>query len=151
MPQRYFKRGSEGDDPSELLDPDKQWSTPWGAADHGPCDKCGGEGTTRYRCASCRERGPELDCPVCQGRVEFSDTCPTCEGDGRIDRTRRRGVSVFPSIEGLQRYLADREERPDFIVEIEGRLTGDRDLDADSGALLIRPTRIVALHPAAPE
>jgi hypothetical protein len=31
-------------------------------------------------------------------------------------------------------------------VEVEGRLSGERDLDADAGALLIIPTRIVGTH-----
>jgi len=147
--QRYFRQWPADEDPAQLLDPQNQWSTPWGESDHGPCDKCGGDGTARYRCCSCLERGPEPNCPACHGRVEFTDTCPTCDGDATINRTRRPGVSVFPSIEGLYRYLAEQAdaEPPDRILELEGELTDDRDLDADTGALLVRPTRIVATHP----
>jgi hypothetical protein len=56
---------------------------------------------------------------------------------------------VFPSLEGLRRYLADRQVDVDgcVAVELEGILTGDRDLDADAGALWIRATRVVATHP----
>lgn len=57
-------------------------------------------------------------------------------------------MSVFPAVEGLYRYIAERDAAlPDCIVELEGELTGDRDLDADTGALLVRPTSVVALHP----
>jgi hypothetical protein len=145
----YFRRWAIEEDPAELLVSENQVSTPWGQADHGPCDKCGGEGTTWYRCRSCMERGAQPDCPACEGRVEFVDVCPTCEGDGEITRTTREGVSVFPAIEGLYRYMAEREPDVDqhVIVEVEGELTGDRDLDADAGALLVRPTRVVAVHP----
>ena len=144
----FFRRWSATEDPAALLQPQNQWSAPWGAPDHGPCDKCRSEGSTRYRCASCVERGADPQCPACGGRVEFTDVCPACEGDGTIDRTRRRGVSVFPSADGLYRYIAERDaEGADLVVELEGRLSGERDLDADAGALLIRPTRIVATHP----
>jgi hypothetical protein len=89
------------------------------------------------------------DCAACGGRVEFVDVCPACEGDGTIDRIERDGVSVFPSIEGLLRYIAERGATTDGyrVVELEGELTRDRDLDADAGALLIRPTRVVTTHP----
>lgn len=56
-------------------------------------------------------------------------------------------MSAFPSLEGLYRYLAERGVDGDFVLELEGELTGDRDLDADAGALLVRPIRIVATRP----
>jgi hypothetical protein len=144
----FFRRWSADEDPAELLKPDNQWSTPWGGPDHGPCDKCRGSGETRYRCASCLERGAEPSCPACGGRVEFTDVCPSCEGDGVIDRTKRRGISVFPSVEGLYRYMAERDaDSEDLVVELDGELSGDRDLDADAGALLVLPTRVVATQP----
>ncbi len=147
--RRYFRRWSADDDPGLLLDPENQESTPWGEPEHGPCDKCGGAGTARYGCRSCLERGATPGCPACGGRVEFTDVCPACEGDGQIDRTKRDGVSVFPSIEGLYRYIDEQEADADgcVVIELEGELTNDRDLDADAGALLVRPTKIVATHP----
>jgi hypothetical protein len=145
---RYFRRWSATEPPEQLLEPQNQWSTPWGAPDHGPCEKCRGEGTVLHRCRSCLERTTDPDCPACAGRVEFRDVCPSCEGDGTVDRTRRRGVSVFPSVDALYWYIAERDaETTACVVELEGELTDDRDLDADAGAVLIRPTRIVALHP----
>jgi hypothetical protein len=145
----YFRRWPADEDPGELLKPENAVSTPWGEPDHGPCDKCAGEGRTRYRCRSCLERGADADCPACGGRIEFVDVCPTCEGSGRIDRTTREGMSVFPSIEGLRRYLHERDaELVGYeAVVLEGELTGDRDLDADAGAVLIQPTRVVGLSP----
>jgi len=95
------------------------------------------------------ETGPSSECPACQGRVRFRETCPACLGDGHIDHTRRAGVAVFPAREGLYRYLAERnasvEEK--LVVELEGRLSEERDLDADAGALLLMPERIVETAP----
>jgi hypothetical protein len=145
----YFRRCPVDADPQGLLEPENQVSTPWGEADHGPCDKCNCTGRVRYRCRSCLELGARHDCPACGGRVEFEDVCPTCEGDGKIDRTKRDGVSVFPSLEGLRRYLVERDvdlSGCDAVV-LEGELTGDRDLDADAGALLIRPRRVLGICP----
>jgi len=149
----YFRRWPLDEDPAQLLRPHNQYSTPWGAPDRGPCDKCQGTGTTRYACRSCLERGAERACPACHGRVEFEGVCPACEGDGHVDRTTREGVSVFPSLEGLCRYIAERDAETAgcIALELEGELTGDLDLDADAGALLVRPTRLIAAHPFQPE
>ncbi len=144
----FFHCHSSDIDPQCLLDPDRQFTEPWGSSDHGACDKCGSRGTTLYECRSCLERGPEADCPACQGRVKFEETCPTCEGSGVIDRTRRHGVAVFPSLEGLYRYLVEKdgELKGKVFVELQGRLSEERDLDADAGALLIFPEKIVAVR-----
>jgi hypothetical protein len=145
----FFHCRSAGDDPDALLDPSRQVSAPWGEPEHGPCDKCGGRGVALYECRSCLQAGSSPDCPACQGRVRFSDTCPACLGDGVIDHTRRRGVAVFPAREGLYRYLAERDAEVDgkVVVELEGRLSDERDLDADAGALLVHPQRIVGVEP----
>lgn len=138
------------EDPGALLDPDRQVTEPWGEPEHGPCDKCGGEGTTAYECFSCMEAGSAPDCPACQGRVRFEQTCPTCQGSGEIHRTKRQGVAVFPRREGLYRYLAwksDAEPEGKVVVELAGRLSDDCDLDADHGALLIFPERLVSIEP----
>jgi hypothetical protein len=146
----YFRRHDADEDPGKLLLPENQWSTPWGSHDHGHCDKCDRkEGMVEYRCLSCIERGADPACPACGGRVTFSDVCPSCEGSGEITNTRRRGVSAFPTIEGLRRYLADKgvDVSGEVIVEFDGELAGGRDLDADLGALLVIPQRILAAHP----
>ena len=79
--------------------------------------------------------------------------CPTCEGTGEITRTKRDGVSVFPTIDGLYWYLAERGAvlGSQGIVELDGRLSEDEDLDADAGAVLIRPERVVSAHPLSDE
>jgi hypothetical protein len=70
-------------------------------------------------------------------------------GDGHIDHTSRRGVAAFPTREGLYRYLAERNTDLDnrLVVEVEGRLSLERDLDADTGALLVHPEEIVEVQP----
>lgn len=148
MSSTFFRTYPADEDPADLLDPENQWSTPWGSPDHGPCDKCGGEGPVEYRCLSCTiERDP--GCPACSGRVRYLDVCPACEGDGVIERTKRRGVSAFPTLRGLLAYLEDRDNDLDghVIVELEGEPSGERDLDADAGAVLVIPTRIMGRRP----
>jgi hypothetical protein len=145
---RCFHHWTGEGDPRQLLDPADQYSTPWGGADHGPCDKCEGVGQCPYDCRSCLEQGSDPDCPACAGRVHFLERCPTCEGTGEITNTRRAGISVFPSIAGLLRYMVERDADLDgLVVELDGEPTDDLDLDADSGALLVRPVAIVGAEP----
>jgi hypothetical protein len=149
--RKFFHSLAVGRDPGELLLPENQYSTPWGQSDEGECDKCSQDsGSCEHRCLSCLEEGADLACPACGGRVVWEDECPACEGSGEIVRTRRNGISVFPSLAGLRRYLdeQDADTEGHVIVELVGELTGDRDLDADSGALLVRPSTIVGSHPA---
>jgi hypothetical protein len=145
----YFHCCSADTDLERLLDPDQQFTEPWGSDGHGRCDKCGTAGVVVYECRSCLERGPRSDCPACQGRVRFRETCPACLGDGRIDHTRRAGIAVFPAREGLCRYLAERNASVEgkLLVELEGRLSEERDIDADAGALLLMPESIVEAVP----
>jgi RecJ-like exonuclease len=149
-PRTYFHCHPEGEDPEVLLDPDNQVSEPWGESEHGPCDKCNSSGTAFYKCFSCMEAGADPDCPACRGRVRFKQTCPTCQGSGEIRQTQRRGVAVFPAREGLYRYLAwknDASVDGKVVVELAGELSDDCDLDADHGALLVFPERVVSVEP----
>lgn len=145
----FFHCKATGAEPQELLDPAQHVSEPWGGAEHGPCDKCEGSGVALYECRSCLERGAEDGCPACGGRVRFEECCPACEGSGTITRTARHGVAVFPTREGLYRYMVERgaEIEGREIVELEGEPSQERDLDADAGALLVHPTRIVEVCP----
>jgi hypothetical protein len=149
MGRTYFHSCPAEADPQSLLDPERQFTTPWGEPNHGPCDKCEGGGSVRYECKSCLEDGADAECPACEGRVHFEGVCPACEGGGQIDRTKRRGVAVFPSRAGLYRYLAERDAdvAGRVLVELEGELSGDGDLDADAGALLVHPRQIVSVGP----
>jgi len=145
---RYYRLHDEDSDPEQLLEPDHQWSEPWGDTDlPAPCDKCGGEGTTEWDGLSCEARR-DIDCEVCHGEVHFENTCPACKGSGTITDDRRRGVSVFPEVGGLLRYMARREVDLDDrrLVELEGELVEEMDFDADEGAVLVRPTRIVEVR-----
>jgi hypothetical protein len=144
----FFHTCEVGADPNQLLDPAEQVTEPWGGPDHGPCDKCQGEGTAIYECSSCLETGPRSDCPACEGRVRYRETCPTCLGDGQINHTVRHGIAAFPTRAGLYRYLAGEPEAQihgKLIVELEGPLSEERDLDADAGALLVCPERVVSV------
>jgi hypothetical protein len=57
------------------------------------------------------------------------------------------GISVFPSLEGLRRHLAERDlDVPGYgAVVLAGEVTGDR--DAEAGALLIRPRQVLGMCP----
>jgi hypothetical protein len=69
--------------------------------------------------------------------------------DGEIRHTRRHGIAVFPAREGLYRYLAEKDAELEgrIVVELEGTISEERDLDADAGALLVCPERVVAVSP----
>lgn len=141
-----YVRVQEADrDPESLLDPESQRSEPWGGGRKGPCDKCGGDGWTWHECESCKESGASETCPSCSGELRYKDECPACEGRGYTRHEVRDGVSVFPDEAGLYRYMLSRgaDLGGSCVVELEGETTEDEDFDADEGALLVRPTRIV--------
>jgi len=125
----YFRLHPSDQDAQELLEPENQKSKPWGGADPGPCDKCHQNGKVEYR----------------DGRM---DVCPACLGSGEISDTERRGVAVFPDPDSLYGYMIrkDADMAGQKIVQLEGELSDDLDFDADEGALLVRPTRIVAVE-----
>jgi hypothetical protein len=79
------------------------------------------------------------------GEVRYIGECPACEDSGEIDDSCRDGVSVFPDEDGLYHYILRRRGTLGgaVLVELEGEPTDDEDFDADEGALLARPTRIV--------
>jgi hypothetical protein len=72
-----------------------------------------------------------------------------CRGSGQIDGRPRHGVSAFPTLRGLYHYMLDRQADLDHctIVELEAQLADDVDFDADQGALLVIPTKILASEP----
>ena len=142
--ERYYRVQAPDSDPAKLLHPSEQVSQPWGERGEGPCDKCDGSGRTQHECESCKAAVDE-DCPSCSGKVAYERECPACGGTGVIEDAARRGVSVFPDEDGLYRYMIKREGRlaDRMLVVLEGTLSEDEDIDADEGALLVRPTRIV--------
>ena len=143
--ETYYRVEPGDRDPEELLDPDNQETEPWSGTVRGRCDKCGGEGETEHECESCKGGPADSGCPACGGEVRYVGECPTCEGSGEIDDSTRDGVSVFPDEDGLYRYMLKRESELDGsrLVELSGEPSGDEDFDADEGALLVRPRRIV--------
>jgi rRNA maturation protein Nop10 len=147
MTQRYYRVQSPEQDPQELLHPGNQVTEPWGEDHHGPCDKCQGTGRTDHECESCKA-GVDASCPSCAGSVFYERECPACGGSGRIDEPARRGISVFPDEDGLYRYMLKREGRLEgrALVVLAGELSEDEDVDADEGALLVRPTEVVEVR-----
>ena len=145
--ESYYRVEPGDRDPEELLDPDNHETEPWSGTVRGRCDKCGGSGETEHECESCKAADrPDPDCAHCGGEVRFVDECPACEGSGEIDDSSRDGVSVFPDEDGLYRYMIKRDADLNDkcqLVKLEGEQSGDEDFDADEGALLIRPRRIV--------
>jgi len=68
-----------------------------------------------------------------------------CRGSGRVDGKLRHGVSVFPTVEGLYRYMRATGADVDdcLIAELDADRTDDVDFDADRRAMLVIPRRIV--------
>jgi DnaJ-class molecular chaperone len=133
------------EDPAGLLSDERQWTEPWGSSEDGAsCDKCDGTGRTGHECWSCLLTGARENCPVCSGAVRWEDECPVCRGIGRVDGEPRPGVSVFPTVEGLYRYMLATDADVDecLIVELDADPAGDVDFDADQGAMLVIPRRI---------
>ena len=144
--ETYYRVEPGDRDPEALLDPENQETEPWSGTVRGKCDKCGGDGETEHECESCKEDGPDSSCPACGGEVRYMDECPACEGSGEIDDSARDGVSVFPDEDGLYRYMIKRDADLNDncqLVKLEGEQTQDEDFDADEGALLIRPRRVL--------
>lgn len=150
--QTYFRLQQPDDDPQTLLDPENQKTEPWGGTIRGRCDKCGGTGKTRHECDSCKASGRDENCPSCHGEMYYEEDCPACAGTGEIDDSERDGVSVLPDEQGLYRYMKSRDAEIDgsLLVELEGEPSEDEDFDADEGALLIHPTRIVDVRKPSP-
>jgi RecJ-like exonuclease len=144
--ETYYRVEPGDRDPEDLLDPENQETEPWSGTVQGRCDKCGGSGETEHECESCSDDDADPNCPACGGKVRYMDECPACEGSGRIDDSKRDGVSVFPDEDGLYRYMlkrdADLDERCQ-LVKLEGEESSDEDFDADEGALLVKPSRII--------
>ena len=145
----YFRLHPADDDPQRLVDPDEQSSEPWEGTVYGRCEKCGGSGRTEHECESCVASGSDPGCPVCRGSVRFEGECPACQGSGEIDDSERDGISVFPDEDGLYRYMVGRDAdvADAQLVVLEGEETGDEDFDADEGALLVRPRKILDARP----
>jgi hypothetical protein len=150
--QTYYRLQPSDEDASRLLDPENQKSEPWGGTVWGRCDKCGCSGKTRHECESCKASGRRDDCPSCHGEMFYEEECPACEGSGEIDDSERDGISVFPDEDGLYRYMRKRDASLDgsMLVELEGDPSDDEDFDADEGALLVHPTRIVDVRKPTP-
>ncbi len=84
--------------------------------------------------------------------MRFEETCPVCRGSGRVDAEPRRGVSVFPTAEGLYHYLvAKHADLVGNLVELEAERAEDVDFDADQGAILVIPTALEGIRPIEPE
>lgn len=150
---RCYRLEPAADDPQRLLDPERQWTQPWGGSEHGErCDKCRGNGRTGYECWSCLLTGANPSCPACHGRVRWEGKCPVCRGAGQVDGKPRRGLSAFPTAEALYHYLLVREaDLVGTLVELEADLSDDVDFDADEGAVLVLATSIESLRQIEPD
>jgi hypothetical protein len=145
---------SADQEPQRLLAEEGRWTEPWGGSEHGTrCGKCGGSGTVAHQCWSCLLTGAAGSCPVCAGKVRWEDRCPVCRGSGETDGEPRYGVSVFPTVEGLYYYMNETEAELEgcLVVELDAEAADDVDFDADQGAMLVIPTRILGCEPVDPD
>lgn len=128
MPTRYYRVHSGTEPVERLLSPDRWESRVWVGESYRRCEDCGGEGRT----------------------YETDEFCEPCRGQGDVEDVRR-GVSCCRSLEALRNYFAGCEANMegDVVVELEGELSEDEDWDDASGAVLIYPSWIVSVVPAA--
>lgn len=125
--------------PADLLLAEHQTSSVWVGAAERRCPGCGGAGVLLT------EVDPDDDDDT------GVETCDDCDGEGRITIETQDGVSVCRSLRGLIGYLSQRSfyVAPSvLLVALEGEeVDDDQDVDADAGAVLVRPTRIVRVEP----
>lgn len=78
--------------------------------------------------------------------------CLGCHAQGYVEDVRY-GVSACKREDDLYEYMTSHHAYMvgAVIVEIEGELSDDEDHDADDGAVLILPTRIVSTRPVPQE
>lgn len=122
----YYRIQERDRDPADLLLPQNWTSTVWVGEVYRPCPACDGAG---YDIVD-----------------EQREDCPDCDGSGEVDDSTRRGVSCCRSLADLYAYFASRSATLDdvVVIELEGTLSEDEDWDADEGAVLVYPTRIVS-------
>lgn len=121
--------------PEDLLLSENQVSRVWQGVMYRQCPDCGGSGVEDLGWCEADQR--VLTC-----------RCERCRGDGQEQMDRQDGVSVCRTIGQLEAYLADRSpsRANTVLVELEGDECDDQDLDAEHGALLVRPTRIISVR-----
>ena len=145
----FFHCCSIDADPAELLDSEQHFTEPWGSAGHGRCDKCAAPGRPTIAASPAWSADASRNAlPAGAGSSSSAPALPV-RAAARSNRTRRRGIAVFPSREGLYRYLVERDAElgGKVIVEIAGQPSEDLDLDADCGALLVFPEQIREVRP----
>jgi hypothetical protein len=127
--------------PAALLEARHQRSIVWTGGVYRRCETCGGVGAVDGE--SYEDEDGDVTCDP--------EPCPArCDG-GQMRIESQAGVSVCRSIESLVQYFRYRAAYlgdDSVLVELEGEpVEDDQDVDADEGALLVRPTRIVRVIP----
>jgi hypothetical protein len=119
-------------DPQQLLDSSTWKSSVWEGERFRLCPDCNGAGTSENPC----------------------DTC--CDGWGQNGEVEdiRYGVSTCYDLDDLVTYFDGRDcDHTDaeldelVLVTVEARMAEDDDHDAQDGATLVWPTRIVSVEP----
>lgn len=92
-------------------------------------------------------------CGTCHGQCLDRDDvlCEDCRGAGEVEDVRH-GVSAALTVTALYDYFAgrDAELAGCSLVTFDGDFAADDDLDADDGAVLTYPRRIIAVVPLDP-
>lgn len=126
---RYYRIQPADRDTTDLLDPERQYSAPW----HG---------------------GIERPCPTCTDIDATHDPadCTDCDGHQWVEDIRD-GISACDSLDALYAYwqVAGGDLDDAVIVEMDATRSTDRDHDADLGAVLVHPYRIVSVTPVTDE
>jgi hypothetical protein len=144
--ETFYRIQERGRDPLALLDPESWVSRIWTGYAERECSTCRTTGRVRCSCADV----DECESSGCDG----SQSCDDCRGAGYVEDTERRGgVSCCRTYEELMTYFGRRDAALEdtVLVVLEGAESDIEDFDAEEGAVLVRPARIVKVRDFDPQ
>lgn len=134
----YYRIQDANKNPQDLLNPSNWESTVWTGEVYKKCEACNGAGEIVLR----NEDGkPKSDG---YGDIE-TEPCEICNGDREVKDNTRHGISCCESLQQLENYFETRSAdlANVVVVAFEGRESDEEDWDADEGAVLVFPSKIV--------
>jgi hypothetical protein len=137
--ETYYRIQSADRDAAELLNPTHWVSRIWS------------DQPAEVTCPDCVDGRVHVECPSwCDCGYPHHESYETCHGRGYLHEYERAGgVSCCRTLGELYAYFRGRDADLDgaVVVKLEGEVAEVEDFDAEHGAVLVRPTRIVDVGP----